>query len=107
MLSKILIPVVLMSVLSQSGSLSPEERAMVAFIDANNAAAIALLEKSVNINSGTQNFKGVQEVGTLFVPNLMRSGSRRRGLTAHRSTRRTSRGGACRHRTAHPPDRTP
>jgi glutamate carboxypeptidase len=66
MMSKFLIPVVLMSVLTQSGSLSPEERAMVTFIDANNASAIAMLEKAVNINSGTQNFKGVQEVGKLF-----------------------------------------
>jgi len=66
MLFKLLIPVVVVSVLSQSGALSPEERAMVTFVDANNASAIALLEKSVNINSGTQNFKGVQEVGSLF-----------------------------------------
>lgn len=66
MWSKILIPVVVVSVLSQSGALSPEEHAMVTFVDANNASAIALLEKSVNINSGTQNFKGVQEVGSLF-----------------------------------------
>ncbi len=66
MMSKFLIPVILMSVLTQSGSLSPEERAIVTFIDANNASAIALLEKAVNINSGTQNFKGVQEVGKLF-----------------------------------------
>lgn len=66
MLFNLLIPVVVVSVLSQSGALSPEERAMVTFVDANNASAIALLEKSVNINSGTQNFKGVQEVGSLF-----------------------------------------
>jgi glutamate carboxypeptidase len=66
MWSKILISAVLMSMVSQSGALSPEERAMVTFVDANNASAIALLEKSVNINSGTQNFKGVQEVGSLF-----------------------------------------
>jgi glutamate carboxypeptidase len=66
MLSKILLSAVLMSVLTQSGTLSTEERAMVTFIDANNASAIALLEKSVNINSGTQNFKGVQDVGKLF-----------------------------------------
>jgi glutamate carboxypeptidase len=39
---------------------------MVAFVDANNAQAIALLEKSVNINSGTMNFDGVREVGKLF-----------------------------------------
>lgn len=51
---------------AQSGTLSPEERALVSFIDANNGSAIALLERSVNINSGTQNFAGVREVGQLF-----------------------------------------
>lgn len=55
-----------MSLAAQSASLSPEERALVAFIDANNASAISLLERAVNINSGTQNFAGVREVGRLF-----------------------------------------
>ena len=39
---------------------------MTAFIDKDNTTALALLERSVNINSGTQNFKGVREVGDLF-----------------------------------------
>lgn len=65
-MSKFLIPVMAMLVVTQAGALSQEERAMVSFIDANNASAITLLEKAVNINSGTQNFKGVQEVGKLF-----------------------------------------
>jgi len=47
-------------------TLSDQERAMVAFIDANNDAAIALLERAVNINSGTQNLEGVRQVGALF-----------------------------------------
>ena len=51
----------------QSGSLSPEEKALTAFIDKDNAQALALLERVVNINSGTQNFKGVQEVGKIFM----------------------------------------
>jgi glutamate carboxypeptidase len=46
--------------------LSKEERAVAAFVDANQAEAIALLERAVNINSGTQNLEGVRQVGALF-----------------------------------------
>ena len=35
-------------------------------VDAHNAEALALLERAVNINSGTQNFAGVRAVGKLF-----------------------------------------
>lgn len=66
MVAKVL-PVLLAVVLTtQAGSLTADERAMVAFIDANNASAVSLLERAVNINSGTQNFEGVREVGRLF-----------------------------------------
>ena len=50
---------------AQSG-LSAEERAMAAFIDKENDAALALLERAVNINSGSLNFEGVRQVGALF-----------------------------------------
>ncbi len=46
--------------------LTTAERAAVTFIDANNPAALALLERVVNINSGTQNFEGVRQVGAIF-----------------------------------------
>ncbi len=46
--------------------LSPEERALVAYIDAHDADALALLEQVVDINSGTQNLAGVREVGRIF-----------------------------------------
>src|SRR5687768_6110577 len=49
----------------QSG-LSKEERAMAAFVDANQAEAIALLERAVNINSGTQNLDGIRRVGAIY-----------------------------------------
>ena len=42
------------------------ERAIVSAADAGNADALALLEKAVNINSGTHNFAGVRAVGDLF-----------------------------------------
>ncbi len=50
----------------QTGSLTREERAVVAHVDAGHAEALALLERVVNINSGTQNLAGVREVGRVF-----------------------------------------
>ena len=52
---------------AQSRGLSAEEQALTAFVDKDNANGWALLERVVNINSGTQNFKGVQEVGQVFL----------------------------------------
>ena len=40
--------------------------AIVAHVDANQEQAFALLERAVNINSGTLNAAGVREVGDLF-----------------------------------------
>jgi glutamate carboxypeptidase len=42
------------------------ERALVAAVDAGNAQAAALLERAVNINSGSHNVAGVRAVGDLF-----------------------------------------
>ena len=47
-------------------ALTADERALAAFVDANNAEALALLERAVNINSGSMNFEGVRQVGALF-----------------------------------------
>ncbi|HEX5070150.1 MAG TPA: M20/M25/M40 family metallo-hydrolase [Vicinamibacterales bacterium] len=47
-------------------ALSANERAISGYIDAHNADALALLERVVNINSGTQNFEGVRQVGAIF-----------------------------------------
>ncbi len=46
--------------------LTPIERQIIAHVEAGNANALALLERSVNINSGTMNHEGVREVGKLF-----------------------------------------
>jgi len=45
---------------------APAEKSIVAAVDANNPAALALLERVVNINSGTHNFAGVRAVGDVF-----------------------------------------
>lgn len=51
---------------SVADSLTREERALLATIDSANAEAIALLERVVNINSGTLNLAGVRAVGDVF-----------------------------------------
>ncbi len=50
----------------QAQKLNKVEKQLVATISANNSEAISFLEKVVNINSGTLNLKGVQEVGAVF-----------------------------------------
>ena len=49
-------------------SLTPNERALTAFIETDNARALALLERVVNINSGTMNLAGVRAVGDALRP---------------------------------------
>ncbi|MBB6094621.1 glutamate carboxypeptidase [Povalibacter uvarum] len=46
------------------------EKAIVAYVKTQQEAAAALLEKAVNINSGTMNFAGVRAVGDLFRPHF-------------------------------------
>jgi glutamate carboxypeptidase len=57
---------VLCTTMSLAQVSSPVERAIVSAVDAGNANAAALLERAVNINSGTHNFAGVRAVGDLF-----------------------------------------
>ena len=59
-----LFPVLLLMAFAQISS--APERTIVSAVDAGNAEALALLERSVNINSGTHNFAGVRAVGDLF-----------------------------------------
>ncbi len=47
-------------------ALSAEEQAVARYVDAHQADAVALLERVVNVNSGTQNLAGVREVGAVF-----------------------------------------
>lgn len=45
---------------------SETEQRLVNYIDETNEAALALLIKTININSGTMNFEGVREVGAVL-----------------------------------------
>src|SRR5262245_60257311 len=51
---------------AQVDRLSAAEKAVASYVDAHNDEGLALLEKVVNINSGTQNFAGVRQVGDIF-----------------------------------------
>jgi glutamate carboxypeptidase len=57
---------VLLSLSLSAQKLSRTEKKIVASVEKNNSEAIGFLEKVVNINSGTLNAKGVQEVGMVF-----------------------------------------
>jgi glutamate carboxypeptidase len=54
--------------LAQSGptALSADERGIVRYVDADNARALALLQRIVDINSGTMNLAGVRRVGDVL-----------------------------------------
>ncbi len=51
---------------------------MVAAVDAHQPASLALLEKLVNVNSGTYHPEGVREVGRMLTPELAALGFRAR-----------------------------
>jgi glutamate carboxypeptidase len=58
--------IVCLSVLAAQAQLSKVEKKVAASVDIQYAGALKLWEESVNINSGTMNFEGVQRVGELF-----------------------------------------
>jgi glutamate carboxypeptidase len=51
---------------AQTSPLSPVERSISRAVDAHNDDARTLLERIVNINSGTMNFAGVRQVGDVL-----------------------------------------
>lgn len=54
--------------------LSPEENKIIKATDLRTSAAIELLKKVVNTNSGTMNFEGVRKVGGYFMDELSKLG---------------------------------
>src|SRR5665213_3327884 len=60
--------------------LSPPERAASRAVDSHNAEALALLERIVNINSGTMNLAGVRAVSDVLRPQLESLGFKTRWM---------------------------
>jgi glutamate carboxypeptidase len=73
MTKRILVLVLLVFGLSARGAtLTAPEQRMSEWIDAHAEDAIALLEETVNIGSGTMNHEGVREVGAGDAPRARR-----------------------------------
>ena len=78
LLARTVLPTVLVStqLLGQAqpsggaGTLSATERRIAGAVDQRNKEALTLLERVVNINSGTMNFDGVRKVGDAFKAEL-------------------------------------
>ena len=51
---------------AQAQTLTAAERTVASAVDSHNRDALALLERLVNINSGTMNFAGVRQVGDIL-----------------------------------------
>jgi glutamate carboxypeptidase len=58
--------VLLAAQFTSAQKISPDEQKLVDYIDAHASEATALLEKTVNIESPTENLAGVRQVGAIF-----------------------------------------
>ncbi len=67
--------------------IAPVESTMIRSVDTQNAAALALLEKLVDINSGTMNFPGVVAVKDEIEPRLQALGFRTRWVPMDQAQR--------------------
>jgi glutamate carboxypeptidase len=59
---------------AESQALSPVERRIITSVDAGSSSGISLLERLVNINSGTHNFAGVRAVADALSPEFQKLG---------------------------------
>ncbi len=59
------VPLALTLVVAQRGN-TDQTASIVSYVDAHNAEALSLVERIVNINSGTRNVDGVREVGRVL-----------------------------------------
>jgi len=70
-----------------SGALTATELAIVNAVDPKNAEGLELLERLVNVNSGTMNFAGVQKVGDMLRLELDKLGFETRWVTGAKFNR--------------------
>lgn len=61
-----LVLVLLSATCAYAQKISPQEQKLIDYIDAHTGEASALLEKTVNIESPTENLAGVKQVGAVF-----------------------------------------
>lgn len=81
MKTKITLLLLLLSITLHSQELSKKEQQMVEYLQEHAGEQIDFLEKTVNINSGTLNLRGVKEVGMLYKAELDALGFKTRWIT--------------------------
>lgn len=69
-------------------TLSKKEKEILKLIDSHHEESILFLKKTVNINSGTNNLKGVSEVGMLFNEEFKKAGFETRWIDMPAEMRR-------------------
>jgi glutamate carboxypeptidase len=72
---------------AQGKRLTPQEQTIVASVEKANPGALGLLERVVNINSGSMNFAGVRAVGQAFAAELEALGFKARWVDGARFKR--------------------
>lgn len=74
--------------LSYAQEISEVEKELISLIDKNYSETVALLEETVNINSGTLNLEGVREVGKVFEREFAKIGFKTEWISLPDSLRR-------------------
>jgi glutamate carboxypeptidase len=88
LLSRTLATLALGIAFAVQAELSPAEERIVAAARGRSEAALALLERTVSVNSGTLNTEGVREVGRIFAAELEALGFRTRWVDMPESMER-------------------
>src|SRR4051812_44563076 len=70
----VLILIFCVTLLYAQKPISNKENQILKLVDKNYGESIGFLKKTVNINSGTNNVKGVREVGRLFEDAFTKTG---------------------------------
>ena len=99
----LVVAVALAATTAANAGLTSSERQLIGAVDRHAPESLALLERAVNINSGTLNFDGVRAVGRLFDPEFRALGFSTRwvdgapwGRAGHLIVTRAGRAGATR-----------
>lgn len=78
----------LLSFPAWSQSLSSTEQALIETVSKNHTEAIEFLERTVNVNSGTQNPEGVKKVGMIYAEELDQLGFNSRWISMPKEMQR-------------------
>lgn len=73
---------------SQTKNLTTAEKKLISYIEDNKENSLQLLEKVINVNSGTMNLKGVKKVGQIFKKEFEKLGLETRWISLPKKMKR-------------------